>query len=203
MINIYGSPRSSAGRCYWCLEEIGISYHQNEINFKDKEHKSEKYLTLNPNGKVPCLTDGNFTIWESMAINLYLAEKYQPELLGENVEQKGLVYQWSVWAIAELQVPLIDIFIQLVFVPEERRSLEVIDKARAKLPIFLAVLEGQLSNSSYLIGEEFSLADLNTFSVVSLCEHIKFELDSYPKIQAWRGEISKREAYQKFIRLCE
>lgn len=202
MISIYGSPRSSAGRCYWCLEEIEQPYERKEINFKEKEHKSDKYLAINPNGKVPTLTDGDFTIWESMAINLYLAEKYRPELLGSTAEQKGLVYQWSVWAIAELQVPLIDIFIQLVFVPEERRSQDVIEKAMAKLPNLLGVIEKKLSLHNYLAGDDFTLADLNTLSVVSLCEHVKFELSNYPKIQTWQSEIGKRAAYQKYLKLC-
>lgn len=203
MIAIYGSPRSSSGRCFWALEEMGLDYEAKAVNFKEKEHKSEAYLKLNPNGKVPVLTDGDYTIWESMAINMYLAEAYKPEFLGMNPKEKGLVYQWSIWSIAELQNPLIEIFIQMVFVPEERRSQEVIDKAKEKLPGYLTTLDSSLAKSKFLVGEEFTLADLNTASVVSLCEHVKFDLNPYKNITTWMSAIVERPAYQKYMELCK
>ncbi|MCB0362836.1 MAG: glutathione S-transferase [Bdellovibrionales bacterium] len=114
MVAIYGSPRSSSGRCFWCLEEIGIEYENKPINFREKQHKSPEYLKLNPNGKVPVLVDGDFVIWESLAINFYLAEAYKPQLLGSDIQHRGLVHQWSIWALADLQPPLIEAFIQSV-----------------------------------------------------------------------------------------
>jgi len=198
MIKIYGSAKSSAGRCFWCLEEIGIDYEVQGVNFREKEHKSANYLKLNPNGKVPVMTDGDFAIWESMAINLYLAESYKPELLGKNLKEKALIQQWSVWAIAEVQPPLIEAFIQLVFVPEERRSMEVIEKAKAKMPAMLGVLNDALTQTGYLVGNEFTLADLNVASVVTITEAVGIELTEYKNILAWLKGISDRPAFQRY-----
>ena len=64
MISIYGSPKSSSGRCFWALEEVGQAYEAKSINFKENEHKSEEFLKINPNGKVPALIDGDYTVWE-------------------------------------------------------------------------------------------------------------------------------------------
>ena len=203
MIKIYGSPKSSSGRCFWTLEEVGQSYEAKPINFKEKEHKSEDYLKINPNGKVPALEDGDYTIWESMAINMYLAEAYKPELMGKNLKERGRVYQWSIWAITDLQTPLIDIFIQLVFVPEQRRSMEIIDKAQAKLPALLSIIDEALESSKYLAGDEFTLADLNTASTVMICEAIKYDLSEYKKLMTWKSSISERAAFQKYMQLCE
>ena len=203
MIKIYGSPKSSSGRCFWTLEEVGQSYEAKPINFKEKEHKSEDYLKINPNGKVPALEDGDYTIWESMAINMYLAEAYKPELMGKNLKERGRVYQWSIWAITDLQTPLIDIFIQLVFVPEQRRSMEIIDKAQAKLPTLLSIIDEALESSKYLAGDEFTLADLNTASTVMICEAIKYDLSEYKKLMTWKSSISERAAFQKYMQLCE
>lgn len=202
MISIYGSPKSSAGRCFWCLEESGVGYETQSINFKEKQHKSEAYLKVNPNGKVPALQDGDFTIWESMGINFYVAEAYKPQLLGSNAKEKGLVHQWSIWSIADLQPPLIEIFIQLVFVPEQRRSQQVIDKAQSKLPELLETLNMGLKDKTYLVGEEFTLADLNVHSVVTICDSIKFDLGSYENILHWKDQIEDRPAYQKYQELC-
>jgi glutathione S-transferase len=169
---------------------------------REKEHKSPAYLKLNPNGKVPTLTDGDFTIWESIAINLYLAESYKPELLGKNTKERGLVYQWSTWAIAELQAPVIEAFIQLVFVPEDKRDLAAIEKATARIPTLLAALDSSLENRKYLAGAEFTLADLNVASVVTICSQIKFDTSGFKNIQKWLANISEREAYQKYMGLC-
>lgn len=201
MITIYGSPRSSSGRCFWCLEEIDETYDAKPLNFKEKEHKSLAYLKINPNGKVPTLTDDDFVIWESIAINFYLAETYKPELLGLDNKQHGLVQQWSLWGIAELQSPIIGAFIQLVFVPEERRDNGIIEKAMAKIPGLLKVLDDALEGKNYLVGDDFTLADLNVASIASLCSEIKFDLTAYKNIQTWLTQISERPAFKKYQKL--
>ena len=201
MITIYGSPKSSSGRCFWCLEEIEKKYNVSPINFKEKEHKSTAYLKINPNGKTPTLADDDFVIWESIAINFYLAETYKTELLGIDNKQHGLVQQWSLWGIGELQPPIIDVFIQLVFVPEERRDNELIEKAMAKIPGLLVVLNDALEGKNNLVGNEFTLADLNVASVASLCSEIKFSLTSYKNIEIWLTKISERPAFRKYQKL--
>lgn len=201
MITIYGSPRSSSGRCFWCLEEIDETYVAKPLNFKEKDHKSPAYLKINPNGKVPTLTDDEFVIWESVAINFYLAETYKPELLGLDNKQHGLVQQWSLWGIAELQPPIIGAFIQLVFVPEERRDNGIIENAMAKVPGLFNVLNDALEGKSYLVGDDFTLADLNVASIASLCPEIKFDLTAYKNIQTWLTQISERPAFKKYQKL--
>jgi glutathione S-transferase len=198
MITIYGSPKTSAGRCFWCLEEVGAEYENKTINFREQEHKSEEFLKVNPNGKIPALIDDGFTIWDSMAINFYLADAYKPSLLGKDPKERGIVHQWSLWAIADLQGPLIDIFIQLIFVPEERRSDEVIGKARKKLPALFETLNNDLEKNQFLSGDKFSLADLNVSSVVTITEAIDYSIDEYPNIISWLSRLSERSAYRKY-----
>jgi glutathione S-transferase len=198
MLTIYGSPQSSAGRCFWCLEEVGASYEQKSISFKDQEHKSAEFLAVNPNGKVPALIDGDFTIWESMAINFYLAEAYKPEILGSTAKEKGLVHQWSIWSIADLQPPLIAIFIQLIFVPEERRDHAIIKKSQEKLPAMLNILNLALERNSYLLGESFSLADLNVSTVVAICDQVGVSLADYPAINQWQERLGQRDSFKRY-----
>lgn len=203
MITIYGSPQSSAGRTFWTLEETGVEYEAKSVNFKEKEHKSSSYLKLNPNGKIPVLTDGDFVIWESMAINMYLCEKYKPELLGQTPENKGKIYQWSFWALGELQPPLIENFIQLTFVPEVQRDQNKIEKNKERLPSLFEILDNALASSKYLTGEEFTLADLNTASVVLVSEYIKYDLSSYKNITSWLNAIKDRKGFQAYHKLCQ
>lgn len=203
MITIYGSPQSSAGRCFWCLEEAGVEYTAKSIDFRKGEHKSAEFMKVNPNGKVPALTDGDFTIWESLAINNYIAEAYKPELLGSTVQERALVSQWSIWSVADLQAPMIQAFIQLVFVPEEKRNQRIIDSAFEKLPTLLSTLENSLADRNFLVADRFTLADLNAAFVVSICDEIKFDLADYNNINEWRARIDEREETQRYKAVCK
>lgn len=198
MITIYGSPRSSAGRCIWALEEAGVDFTQKDVDMKNKEHKSQDFLKINPMGKVPAMVDGDITLFESMAINYYIADTYKKELLGTTAFEKGLSQQWSFWATSELQPPIIEIFIQKVFMPEDKRDNSVIEKNIKKLPDLLAVLNNSLAERKYLSGNEFTIGDINTASVVTICPMIGINLEEYPNINSWLGTISDRPAYQKY-----
>ncbi|WP_299182608.1 glutathione S-transferase family protein [uncultured Neptuniibacter sp.] len=203
MLTIYGSPQSSAGRCFWCLEEAGVEYTAQSIDFRAGEHKAPDFLKVNPNGKVPALVDGDFTIWESLAINNYIAEAYKPELLGNTVQERGLVSQWSIWSVADLQAPLIQAFIQLVFVPEPKRDASIIESSFEKLPPLLSTLESSLADKTYLVTERFTLADLNVSFVVAICDAVRYDLSEYPNINAWRERIGEREETQRYQALCK
>lgn len=203
MIKIYGSPRSSAGRCYWMLEELGLSYQVMPLDMRNKEHKSESYLQINPNGKVPALIDGDFVIWESMAITNYLAKKYQSPLAAQTPEEDGLIMQWSLWSLVDLQTPAVDWLIQEIFMPPEKKNPHVIEEAQKKIPGFLSVLEKTLKNKNYLVSDRFTVADLNVASVVNILVALKYDLSSFPHIQRWMGLCSNRPAMQKLKQLRE
>lgn len=201
MIQIYGSPRSSAGRCYWLLEELGLAYQRQPLDMRAREHKSERYLKLNPTGKVPCLVDGELTLWESMAINQYLVDKYGGPLGGATPEERGLVAQWSYWSILDLQRPLIDMFIQLVFVPEPKRDIGVIERARALLPPLLEILDRHLAGRDYLVTDRFTVGDLNVASVVSICGSVGHDLTPYGSLDGWLARCRMRPAHQRYAAL--
>ncbi|MBK9323825.1 MAG: glutathione S-transferase family protein [Bdellovibrionaceae bacterium] len=201
MITLYGSPRTSAGRCVWALEEAGVAYNIKELDMRAKEHKSAEYLKINPNGKVPAMIDGDLTLFESMAINFYIAEAYKKDLLGSNLQERGLVHQWSFWAIAELQAPLIEVFIQKVFTPEEKQDAKVIELNLNELPNLFNILNSALNERKYLVGNQFTLADLNTASVASISKAIGFDLAPYSNMTSWMKVISERPAYQKYMTL--
>lgn len=202
MIKIYGSPRSSAGRCYLLLEEIGQPYETVALDMMEKrEHKSPAYLKLNPNGKVPCLVDGEFVLWESLAINNYLADKYKPELLGATPEERALVQQWSIWALAELQPPFVDILIQKFFVPEAKRDAAVVAKAQEKIPPMLKTLDQALADRDYLVGDKPTLADFNAASVVNIAAGLQIGLEPFANVGRWMGRLRERASFKKFIEL--
>lgn len=197
MITIYGSHKTSAGRCYVMLEECGLSYKQIIPDMSKREHKAPEYLHINPNGKVPTLKDGNFVIWESIAINRYLAEKYKPEFLGNTIEEKSLIDQWSVWSMTELQPPMVDLLIQMVFVPADKRDQAIIEKAKSRIPDRLKILDNAIANKTYMIANQFTLADLNLASVAKIGLSLGYDYKEYPNLTRWLMNIKERESFRK------
>jgi glutathione S-transferase len=201
MIKLYGAPRTSASRCYWCLEEIGLKYEAVSIDLRHEENKSPEFLKLNPNGKVPVLVDGDLTLWESMAINFYLGDQYKQDLIGSLVKDRAYIRQWSYWTVAELQPSIIDILIQMKFVPEAKRDIKLIEDAKNSTLPKIKILDDALSKNNFLVANRFTLADLNAYSVVDIAKNLGIELTSFKNLMKWSEKISNRPSYQKLQEL--
>ena len=100
-LKIYGIPMSRAFRVLWMANELELDYENVPIHFADSSSKTPEYLAINPNGKIPAIEDGGLKLWESMAINLYLAKKHDKGLWLNSPETEAQATQWSVWVMAE------------------------------------------------------------------------------------------------------
>jgi glutathione S-transferase len=167
-IKLYGIPQSRAARCLWTLEELGIPYESIAVDFRG-EAQTPEFLKINPNGHVPALDDDGLVLFESLAINLHLARKYgaASSLWPESPEDQSLSIQWSFWAITELEPLIIKLLMNRLFLPEAQRvEAEVIAAERGfQKPV--NVLEGALRGRTYLLGDAFSVADLNVFALLA------------------------------------
>ena len=139
MIKLHGTYMSRAGRSLWALEEVGARYEHIPLGFTGETRKPE-YLKINPNGHVPALDDNGTIIWESMAINLYVAEKYgNAPLWPATVEGHGACYQWSFWGMTEVEPPLMDVFRNRIMLPADQRdekpALAGIEKLNAPMKV--------------------------------------------------------------------
>src|SRR5262245_65462598 len=107
MTKLYGVRQSRAMRSLWALEELGVPYEHVPIDFVTEAKKPE-FKAINPNGKIPALVDGEVTLFESLAINLYLAKKYDKAgIQPATLEDEARAIQWSVWATTEIEPLLI------------------------------------------------------------------------------------------------
>lgn len=189
---IYGVSRSRALRSLWAIEEVGIEYNHVPTHFF-KESKTDEYLGVNPNGRIPALVDGDVVLFESMAINLYLTKTYAANLYPDNPVDEAKATQWSVWAISEIEFLQMQVVIQIMLY-RDNMNQRTMDEARAALPRPLKVLDDHLSDRDYLLGEEFSVADLNVSGVMLLLEMIEFDLSGFPNVQNWLSKCYAREA---------
>jgi glutathione S-transferase len=197
MIKLYGQLRSRASRSLWALEEIGVPYELVPIDTNKGDNDKPEFLAINPNGRIPALVDGDLTLFESMAINLYLARKYGKDLWPANEAGEAHALQWSFWGMTEVEPFLITLLVQQVFTPEDQRRPDRVEEARQALVPRLGVLNNHLSGRPFLLGSKFTIADLNLSSVFSLAEVVKVELAPYPNIKKWVETCFSRPARQK------
>jgi glutathione S-transferase len=199
MITLYGVPRSRALRCLWMLEETGVPYKNEKIMFGPAGSRTAEYMRINPNGHIPALTDGDLVLWESLAINLYLARKYGQALWPKSVEDEGRTYMWSTWAMTELEPPVITAFVNRVMLPEVQRDAAAADAAAQTFRGPLGVLEGALAGKDYLVEGRFSVADLNVASVLMLAGLASLSLEGAPSVQGWLTRSTQRPALQRAL----
>lgn len=198
-IKIYGNIRSRANRCLWLLEEIGAEYENIAFEFGSGENKSPEYLKLNPSGKVPTMVDDGLVLFESIAINLYLAKTYGKDPIWlSDPKQQALILQWSFWAVAELEPSVVTMAVEKVFKPEPARDLAKANDAEEIVKQSLPVLEQALKNGQgVLVGDRFSVADLNVAAVLTGLKLCQFDFGSWPETQAWLDAALSRPAYAK------
>ena len=193
MIKLYGIPMSRAFRSLWALEEIGIEYENVPVNFIGDSKKPE-YLAINPNGRIPALVDGALTLFESMAINLYLAKKYDGGLQPKALEDEARALQWSFWAMTELEAHLLKILMNRVLLPEKQRDPAEAEAGVEALQAPLRVLDGALAGRSFLLGDTFTIADLNVAAVLSWARLVGLDLSSFANVKRWFEACLSRPA---------
>jgi glutathione S-transferase len=195
-MKIYGVSQSRAARTLWAAEELGLKYeHVPTMFFRDT--RKPEFLEINPNGHIPTLVDGDLVLWESMAINLYLARKHDGGLWPKSVEDEAHSIKWSFWAMTECEPPLMEILINRVMAPEDQRDPAKAEAATEKLSTPLGVLDKELSGKAFLLGDAFSIADLNVASVLMLGEFARVDMSKYAETSRWYAECTKRPACQK------
>ena len=196
MAKLHGTSRSRSARSLWALEELGVNYEHNPMPTTDA--KSPAHLRLNPNGHVPVLEDDGVVVWESMAINLYLAEKYgKNSLWPSDPAERADVYKWSFFAMTEVEPHLVTLLRNRVMNPPDQRDEKAAQAAVEALKAPMNALEESLKGKEYLLGKNFTIADLNVAAVMSWAPMMKLDLSSWPNVSAWLQKCLGREANKK------
>lgn len=197
MIKLYGVPASRASRSLWMLRELGLEFEHVPTPLGTGATRTAEFLKVNPNGHIPVLIDDTTVLWESMAINLYLARKYGAGTLWPNtLADEGRTFQWSFWVMTEVEGPLLTVLMHRRGLPAEQRDAALAGANEAKLAKPFGVLEGALRGRAYLLGAAFSAVDLNVASVVSWAPRSAVDLTPWPQLTAWLRRCTERPANQ-------
>jgi len=199
-LRIYGVARTRAFRAIWMAKELGLDYEHVPIETGPAGARKPEYLAINPNGRLPAIEDDDFVLWESQAITLYLAKKHSlGRLYPATLEGEAKAWQWSLWAANEVERAVNIWSLHAVRLPPEDRDPQILAQTVAILAPPFRVLDGALAGSPYLLGDDFTVADLNVAAVTSRA--INMDLATTPRLADWLGRCHDRPAARAALKL--
>jgi glutathione S-transferase len=195
-LTIYGQAASRASRVIWLAKELGLQFEHVPLNQRAGDTRTPDFLKINPNGHIPAIRDGDLVMCESLAINEYLVHKHGGPLAPKTNEDWGRFYMWTMWAMTEIEPQAGLVFQHTVALPEDKRNPQLAASGREALKAPLTVLDRALGKSAYLLGNEFTVADLNVACTLSNVPRFKYDLSPWPNVAAWLPKCTGRPAAQ-------
>jgi glutathione S-transferase len=199
-LRIYGIARTRAFRALWMAMELGLDYEHDPVEIGDAGARTPEFLAINPNGRLPVIVDGGFVLFESLAITLYLAKKHSPgRLYPATLEGEARAWQWSLWAVTEVDRGVNIWSLHAVRLPPDEQDLAKRGEALKVLVAPFKVLDAALAAQPYLLGNDFTVADLNVAAVISRA--IEMDLAAVPSLKAWLTRCLDRPAARRALAL--
>ena len=206
----WGSGSPFAWRVMLTLEVKGLAYESKLLEFSKGEHRAPAYLQLNPRGKVPTLKNGDFVLYESLAIMSYLDRKYpQPPLFGRTPEETGLIWR----ALIECESSMVSVgdkIVRPIFFGKGLEKVEEIQQAAGTIRQELKIIDQHLAGSQWLVGDKISGADIGVFPSIQVllraaakesAQPLNLGLlpldQSFPNIARWVQRIEALPNYQR------
>ena len=197
MIELFTAATPNGFKVSIALEELGLSYTVRPISLGKLEQKEEWFLKINPNGRVPAIIDhgnGDFAVFESGAILIYLAEK-TGKLLPTEPKARSRVLQWLMFQMGGIGPMMGQANVFFRYAPEKIQY--AIDRYQRESRRLFEVMEGQLKKTTYIAGEDYSIADIALHSWVAGYEWSGVSIDGLPGLKRWLDLVGSRPAVQK------
>src|SRR6202161_537084 len=197
MIDLYTAATPNGWKISIALEELGLAYTVHTLSFSKQEQKAEAYLKINPNGRIPTIVDrdnGDFAVFESGAILIYLAEK-TGRLMPTDTKGRSRVIQWLMFQMAGIGPMMGQANVFLRYAPE--KIPYAIDRYQREVRRLFEVLERQLADHEYVAGGEYSIADIAHWSWIHGHEWSGVNLDGLPDLSRWMKTGGERPAVQR------
>lgn len=202
MIDLYTSATPNGWKASILLEELGVPYTVHPLSLQKQDQKTPAFLAINPNGRIPAIVDrsaGDFAVFESGAILIYLAEKYS-RFLPADVKGRSLVIQWLMFQMGGIGPMQGQANVFHRYAPE--RIPYAIERYQSETKRLYRVLDGRLAHHEFLAGD-YSIADIANWSWVSLYDWAGVSIDDLPHLRRWLDTIAARPAVQRGIVIPE
>lgn len=208
MLKIYGLYRSRATRPLWLLGELGVPFAHVPVTQAYKladplaadaplNTLSPAFRALSPAGAIPVIEDAGFVLAESLAITLYLAKKHGGPLAPADPQEEALMLQWALYGTTAIEEPALEIsFAYARGEAETEAGRARIAAAEGKLLRPLAVLEAHLATTGQIVGDRFTVADLNMAEIVRYAQPDTALMARFPGVTRWLEAAQARPAFQ-------
>ncbi|WP_441292588.1 glutathione S-transferase family protein [Sorangium sp. KYC3313] len=191
-MKLYEFAPTRSIRVRWVLQELGVEFESIQVNLRAGENRRPEFLKLNPAGKLPVLVDGDLVLTESVAIVLYLAEKYPDKgLLPADPGERAKVNQWLLFAATELEQPLWRIARHKFLYPEDKRLPADIPVACEDFKAMAGVLEKHMEQRQFVVGDRVTVADLVMAYTLDWANEAHL-LDDFPQLRAYMDRMYAR-----------
>jgi GSH-dependent disulfide-bond oxidoreductase len=191
-IILYTAATPNGWKVSIALEEMGLPYEVRVIDFATNEQKADWYVKLNPNGRIPTLTDDGFALFESGAILIYLAEK-TGRFLPQDAQTRSRVIQWLMFQMSAVGPMMGQANVFLRYFPEKIQP--AIDRYQREVTRLFGVLDRQLAAHEYIVGD-YSIADMALWPWVSGYEWSGVSVEEFLNLQRWLAKVGERPAVQ-------
>jgi len=206
MIELYSWTTPNGHKIHIMLEETGLPYRVHKINLGAKEQTTPEYLKINPNGKIPAIVDTEgpdgkpLAIFESAAILMHLAQK-SGKFLPSEPKARYATLEWLMFQIANIGPMYGQAFHFRSVAPE--RVPYAIDRYTNEVGRLLGVLDNRLFGHPYLAGDEYTIADIASWTWVRNSHSFGFNMDNYPNVLRWVGTIAERPGVRRGLKALE
>ncbi|WP_262692610.1 glutathione S-transferase family protein [Kordiimonas aestuarii] len=197
MITLYSAATPNGYKASVALEEMGFDYKLEAIDLSSGAQKEDWFLAINPNGRIPAIVDhdnGDFAVFESGAILVYLAEK-SGKLMPSDEKGRSLVMQWLMFQMGGVGPMQGQANVFYRYFPEKIQS--VIDRYQNETRRLYGVLDRRLKQSPYLAGDDYSIADIANWCWVRAHSWAGVDLDGLDAVRAWQDKIGDRAAVKR------
>ena len=198
MIDLYTAATPNGHKISIALEELGLPYTVHVVNLAALEQKRPEFLAISPNGRIPAIVDreaGDFAVFESGAILIYLAEK-TGRLMPSDTKGRSLVLQWLMFQMAGIGPMMGQANVFFRYLPEKIPL--AIDRYQGEVRRLFGVLDTRLAEHEYLAGD-YSIADIANWAWVRTHKWSGVDLDGLPHLQRWVEQLAARPACQRGI----
>lgn len=191
-MKLYEFAPTRSIRARWTLQELEIPFDSEVVDLASGEHLRPAFLKLNPAGKLPVLVDGDLVLTESVAIVVYLADKYpEKRLLPAEPGQRAQAHKWLLFAATELEQPLWRIAKHTMLYPENKRLPADIDLAREEFTAMARVLDAQMDGRDYIVGGKVSVADFVLGYTLDWANEVDL-LEEFPRLRSYMERLYQR-----------
>jgi glutathione S-transferase len=202
MLKIWGRRNSlNTQKVQWCLAELGVAYEHCNAGLDFGQNDQPSYLAKNPNGLVPLLEDGSFSLWESNTIVRYLCALHaRGTLWPEHPAERANAERWMDWQLSTLAHPLSVVYKNLIRTREAERDTAAVAQAHARVTRALAILDAHLRTQHYVAGAAFTMGDIPIGALIHRWLAIPgIERPEWPALRDWYGRLGERESYRRAV----